>query len=115
MDETSKVRKPMGVHVISDSTGEPASWKIKHFANISGSEEFVAQLMMEAPELVDAGTISEPDRQKLKEAIAIICIDGLMPAFEHLRSIRASSAQKLPELNRKQLFESFTIVLWRAY
>jgi hypothetical protein len=105
----------MGLYVISDSTGEPANWKITHFANISASEEFVAQLMMEMPELEDAGTISEPERQKLKEAIAIICIDGLMPAFEHLRSIRASAAQKLPELNRKQLYELFTIVLWRAY
>jgi hypothetical protein len=38
-----------------------------------------------------------------------------MPAFEHLKSIRALTAQTLPELNRKQLYESFTIVLWRAY
>jgi len=105
----------MGIHVISDSTGEPVNWKIKRFANISGSEEFVTQLMMEMPELVDAGTIYEPERQKLKEAIAQICTDGLMPAFEHLKSIRASKVQNLPELNRKQLYETFTIVLWRAY
>jgi hypothetical protein len=103
------------MYIISDSTGEPVDWKIKHFANISGSEEFMAQLMMEMPELVDAGTIREPERQKLKEAIAEICTVGLMPAFEHLKSIRALKAQSLPELNRKQLYETLTIVLWRAY
>ena len=110
-----KTAGSMGIHIINDSTGEPVKWKIKHFANISGSEEFVAQLMMEMPELIDAGTIYEPERQKLKEAIAEICVEGLMPAFEHLKSIRTSTAQKLPELNRKQLYETFTIVLWRAY
>jgi hypothetical protein len=110
-----KLPKSMGMHFIGDSAGEPVSWKLKHFANISGSEEFLAQLMMEMPELVDASRIYEPERQKLKEAIAEICTEGLMPAFEHLKSIRASKAQDLPELNRKQLYETFTIVLWRAY
>jgi hypothetical protein len=105
----------MGVHLISDSSGEPSSWKLTHFANISASEEFLIQLVMEMPELVDALTIYEPARQSLKEAILAISIDGLMPAFEHLKTIRASVSQKLLELNRKQLYETFTILLWRSY
>jgi hypothetical protein len=71
----------MGIHTITDSGGEPSSWKVTHFANISGCEEFVMQLVMEMPELVDASTIYEPARQKLKEAILAISIDGLMPAL----------------------------------
>ena len=37
-----------------------------------------------------------------------------MPAFEHLKKIRALTGQE-PELNRKQLYEDFTRVLWHAY
>ena len=37
----------MSFHRVTGSTGEPINWKITHFANISGSEEFVAQLVME--------------------------------------------------------------------
>jgi len=99
----------------SDSGGEPSSWKITHFANISGSEEFLVQLVMEMPEIVDASTIYEPERQMLKEAILAISVDGLMPAFEDLKKIKASVSQKIPELNRRQLYETFAIELWRSY
>lgn len=50
-----------------------------------------------------------------EEAILIVSVEGLMPAFEHLKKIRASVGQKIPELNRKQLFEDFERVLWHAY
>jgi len=83
-DKTFKVLQPG--ELLLFKPGEPADWKVTHFASISGSEEFLAQLMMEMPELVDAGTIYDPERQKLKEAIAAICVDGLMPAFEQLKS-----------------------------
>jgi hypothetical protein len=106
---------PMSLHRVTGSTGEPINWKITHFANISGSEEFVAQLVMELPELVDASTIYGKERDRLREAILVISMEGLMPAFEHLKKIRASVGQKLPELNRKQLFEDFERVLWHAY
>jgi hypothetical protein len=36
----------MGFHRVTDTTGEPINWKITHFANISGSEEFIAQLVI---------------------------------------------------------------------
>ena len=107
--------KNMGIDMINDSRGEPSGWKLTHFASISGSEEFVTQLAMEMPELVNASTIYEPERQKLKEAILAICVGGLMPAFEDLKKIRASVNQTIPELDRRQLYETFTVVLWRSY
>ncbi len=105
----------MGFHRVTDATGEPINWKITHFANISGSEEFIAQLVMEMPELVDASMIYGEERDKLKEAILIVSMEGLMPAFEHLKKIRASVGLKMPELNRRQLFEDFQGRLWHEY
>jgi hypothetical protein len=105
----------MGIHSITDSRGEPSGWSVKLFANISGSQEFLMQLVMEMPVLVDASTIYGDARERLQEAIVVISVDGLMPAFEHLKRIRASVIEPVPELNRKQYYEDFAIVLWRAY
>jgi hypothetical protein len=105
----------MGIDIVSDCGGEPNSWKVRHFANISGSEEFVAQLVMEMPELVDASMIFGRERERLKEAILAISIDGLMPAFEDLKKIRASVGQAIPELNRRELYKTFTAALWRSF
>src|SRR5215469_18009172 len=102
------------VHAVRDNRGEPNSWEVKLFADIGGSEEFLIQLAMEMPELVDASMILGADRDKLKEAITVISIEGLMPAFEHLKRIRVSTGHEMPELNRKQLYEDFTRVLWHA-
>ena len=78
----------MAIHSIRDNGGEPNTWEVKLFANISGSEEFLMQLAMEMPELVDASMIHGANRDKLKEAIMVISVEGLMPAFEHLKKIR---------------------------
>lgn len=105
----------MGFHRITDTTGEPINWCITHFANISASEAFIAQLVMEMPELVDMSAIYGEERDKLKEAILIVSFEGLMPAFENLKKIRASVGQQMPELNRRQLFEDFEGRLWHAH
>jgi hypothetical protein len=107
--------KDMGIHLMTKSSGEPQQWKVTHFANVGASEEFIQQVMMEMPLLVDAGTIYEPQRQKVKDAIGAISIDGLIPAFTRLKQIRTSLQQELPELDRRQLYEDFTIAVWRAY
>lgn len=86
-----------------------------HFARIGSNEEFVPQLVLEMPELVDATLIHGAARDKLKEAISSISIEGLMPAFERLMQIRTSATEPLPELNRKQLYEDFSRTLWHAY
>src|SRR5580698_5189797 len=106
----------MAVHrVIATSGNKPSEWPVATFANISGSEEFVRQLIMEMPELVEATSMMEPERSQVKEAILTISIEGLMPAFEHLKMIRAAVGHAIPILNRKQLYEDFTGALWVAY
>jgi hypothetical protein len=105
----------VSIYSISDPQGEPSDWKVTHFADINGGESFVVLLVMEIPELVDASTIYAEERNKLKEAIVAICVEGLMPAFEQLKMIRALPGQNIPELNRRQLYENFTGRLWHAY
>jgi hypothetical protein len=105
----------MAIHSIRDTGGKPSGWELKLFANISGSEDFLMQLAMEMPELVDASMIYGQQRDALKEAILTISVEGLMPAFEHLKKIRNARGQEMPELNRKQMYEDFSRVLWHAY
>jgi hypothetical protein len=86
-----------------------------HFADIGASEEFVQQLMLEMAELIGGTMIPEPKREEVKHAIMTISVEGLMPAFEHLKRIRASVTEQMPVLNRKQLYEDLTRVLWHGY
>jgi hypothetical protein len=106
----------MAIYRVSGiSDKEPNEWPVTTFAAISGSEEFLRQLVMEMPELVDASSILEPERCKVKEAILIMSIEGLMPAFEHLKEIRAVVGQAIPILKRTTLYEDFSGALWVAY
>jgi len=94
---------------------EPCDWPKVHFANVGISEEFVEQFSEEFMELLDATAIYGAERDAIKEAIMTILVEGLMPAFEHLRKIRQSVSTPIPELNRRQLYEDFARVLWHAY
>jgi len=93
---------------------EPNQWQMIHFANVGTSEEFVEMFSGELLELVDASHIHGTKREAVKNAIMTLLIEGLMPAFEHLRKIRASVINSVPELNRRQLYEDFARVLWHA-
>ena len=86
-----------------------------HFANVGTSEEFIETFSGELLELVDASHIHGAKRDAVKNAIMTVLTEGLMPAFERLRQIRASVTTSLPELNRRQLYEDFARVLWHAY
>jgi len=94
---------------------EPCDWPKVHFANVGISEEFVEQFSGEFMELLDATAIYGAERDAIKEAIMTILVEGLMPAFEHLRKIRQSVSIPVPELNRRQLFEDFAEAIWRAF
>lgn len=94
---------------------EPNKWKVVHFANVGTGEEFVEQFACELPELIDATNIFEPERQSVKEAVLTILMEGLIPAFEHLKKVRASVSQEMPAVNRMQLYEDFSRVLWQAH
>lgn len=100
---------------VKDNGKEPNEWTKVHFANVGTAEEFVEQFSGELLELVDASAIFGPEREAVKTAIMTILIEGLMPAYEHLRKIRLSVTNPLPELNRRQLYEDFARVLWHAY
>jgi hypothetical protein len=108
-------RTSMAVHSVRDDGGPPSGWKVKLFAQISGSEEFLMQLVMEMPELVDGSMIFGKERDNLKEAVVAISVEGLMPAFEYLKQIRDPASRALPILKHKQLYEGFTRALWHAY
>ncbi len=99
----------------TDNGKEPNEWKVLHYANVGSSEEFVEQFSGEFLELIGASSIVEPKSQELKDAILTILMEGLIPAFEHLKKIRSSVGQEIPVLNRMQLYEDFSRVLWHAY
>jgi len=94
---------------------EPNEWKVIRFANVGTSEEFIETFTGEFLELVDASLIFGAKRDAVKNAIMTVVTEGLMPAFEHLRNIRLSVTNPIPELNRRQLYEDFARVLWHAY
>lgn len=92
----------------------PNKWPVELEAEVGASEEFVKH-MLEIPPLVDAGDIFEPQRHQAKEAIYVILMDGLIPAFLELRQIREPVGQTMPLMNRRQLYEDFARKLWKAY
>src|SRR5437660_10221958 len=105
----------MAIHKLTVKPGVPPSqWKVVHFANIGTSELFVHRFL-ELPKLLNASEIYDPQRSKCRDAVMDVLLDGFLPAFEHLRTIRANASQPPPELNRKQVYEDFMRTLWHAY
>jgi hypothetical protein len=105
----------VGIHSVTDNGKEPSGWTVLHFADVGTSEEWVQQLAIEMPELVDASLIRDPEPQKVKESIFTILFEGLIPAFEDLKLIRVSGGAEIPILNRRKHYEDFARVLWHAY
>jgi hypothetical protein len=95
--------------------GEPSTWKVARVADIGTSELFVHRMAIEIPKLLDASTIREPYRAKTKGAIGRLKMDGFMPAFEHLRSIRANAVDQPVELKKEQVYADFMRTLWHGY
>jgi len=115
-DETLHLVRGEDVWSVKAEQGkEPNEWKMVHFANVGTSEEFIETFSGEILELVDGSLIFGEERESVKNAITTIVVEGLMPAFEHLKKIRASVATPLPELNRRQFYEDFARSLWHAY
>ena len=108
-DKSLKIIQGSTIMSTTHNRKEPNQWKVMHYANVGSSEEFVDQFSGEFLELIDASLIFEPQRQDLKEAILTIMFEGLMPAFEHLKKIRASVGQAMPVLNRMQLYEDSAV------
>lgn len=91
----------------------PRNMKPVLFANIGVGEEFMRMFVEELPDILAGTTI--PNKEGAKHAISVVRTDGLMRAFNHLKRIRASATEPMPELDRMQLYEDFTRVLWHSY
>lgn len=105
----------MGIYHAQKKDGLPPNkWPIVKFSDVGGDEPFVKG-MLELTPIVDAGTIYDPQRSEVKEAIMSILIDGLLPAFLELRQIRESANKEMPVLDRLQLYEDLSRKLWKSY
>jgi len=100
---------------VTNNGKEPNEWPQVQFATVGASEEFIEVFSGELLELLGASFIFGEERDAVKAAITTVLVEGLMPAFEHLRKIRLSVTHRIPELNRRQLYEDFARVLWHAY
>jgi hypothetical protein len=65
--------------------------------------------------MLNITNIHGQDRQELTDAIIVMVLDGLLPAFDELRSIRLFKDRPLPILNRKKHYENLARVLWHGY
>lgn len=100
--------------LVHNNGKEPNQWPQEVFSSVGTNDEFVWQLA-ELMEYVGATRFSEAQKGEIKGAMTIVLVEGLLPANEHLRLIRAFKGKQIPLLNRRQQFEEFTSALWRAY
>ena len=63
------------------------------------SEESIDTFSGDLLELVDGSMILGGDREAVKNAIMTVVVEGLMPAFEHLKKIRAAVLSPLSRMN----------------
>ena len=101
--------------VTHDNGKEPNEWPREVFSEVGTNDEFVRQLADEFMELMGATSIFDPERQEVKDALMVLLIEGLLPAYVRLREIRGSTGRQIPVLNRRQQFEGLAGELWRAY
>jgi hypothetical protein len=87
----------------------PSSWPQEHYANVDGTELFVYRLSTGILKLLGASTIEPPQRDEVKHAILQLLLEGFIPAFDQLSSIKA--LVRPPEMNRRQAFE----ISWEPY
>jgi hypothetical protein len=112
--ESLNIVRTSGMFSVEANGKEPKDWNVVHFADIGTDEEFVHFFSGELLRLADGSMIFD-QREQLKQAIAATLIEGLMPAFERLKNVRASVGQRLTELVRRQYYEDFAHRLWHAY
>jgi hypothetical protein len=101
--------------VTHNNGGPPNTWPQQAFADVGTDDEFVRQLAVDFNEIMGASAIYGSRRDEINGAIMELLVDGLVPAYSHLRDIRHPSARGLGLLKRNQQIEDFTSALWRAY
>lgn len=100
--------------LVHNNGKEPNRWPQEVFASVGTNDEFVWQFA-ELMEYMGATHFSEAQKEEIKGAITIVLVEGLLPAYEHLRLIRAFNGKRVPLVNRRQSHEDFISALWRAY
>jgi hypothetical protein len=70
--------------------------KVEKVANVGTNEPFLARIVMGLPEILDVADFEEKD--KIKESIMEIFINGLLPAFSHLQELRSIESGKKEKL-----------------
>ncbi|MGH9780846.1 MAG: hypothetical protein ACRD33_03420 [Candidatus Acidiferrales bacterium] len=92
----------------------PKDWKIEPFASVGTGEAFVRE-MLEVADILGGTMVQGEQREQAKDAIMVVMMDGLIPAFLDLRKIRDPKTTTLPLAERYQPYEDFARKLWKAY
>lgn len=97
------------------SSGRPPNtWTIRHFADIGTNEPFVTRITLGLLEVLD-GTLYK-NKEEIKEAIAGLSMECLMPAFTSLRELRKIAGNsEIPTLTKIKNFDDMCRYLWTAY
>ena len=109
------MRTESGLHTLKNNGKEPRDWDKAQFSSTPGEGPFMEFFFDEIYELVNTSTIDGKDREELRDAIMVMVTEGLLPAYEDLRAIRAYKDKQIPVLNRKKHFDDFVRALWHGY
>ena len=91
------LRRESGLYTVQDNGKEPRDWTSEQFAIANeGLEAFQAFYFDEVHEMVNITNIHGQDRQDLTDAIMVMVLEGLLPAFDELRSIRLYKDKLIP-------------------
>jgi len=109
------LRTESGLHTLKNNGKEPRDWDKAQFSSTPGEGPFMEFFFGEIYDLVNTSTIDGKDREELRDAIMVMVTEGLLPAYEDLRAIRAYKDQQIPVLNRKKHYDDFVRALWHGY
>jgi len=89
--------------------------KVEQVADFGAEEPFVARIFMGLSEVLDATEFEE--KEKIKESVMGIFINGLLPAFSYLRELRDIESGKKERLvvDLNKAYVGFYDRLWVAY
>jgi hypothetical protein len=109
------LRTESGLHTLKNNGKEPRDWDKAQFSSAPDGGPFMEFFFGEIYDLVNTSTIDGRDREELRDAIMVMVTEGLLPAYEDLRAIRAYKDQPIPVLNRKKHYDDFVRALWHGY
>jgi hypothetical protein len=92
----------------------PMPFEIRPYSDVGSGEPFLARLMLGLLDILDATMY--PKRIEIKEAIAAITMDCVLPAFLSLRELRKiADDRNAPVVSKQKHFDDMCKSLWSAY